>query len=165
MEPKSGKCSLHFAPNRKRFMTYFDVFEKCHDRAVEERSAPDSKRLAFNINFWSDVGECPEAQDLRHEYWYIMANIPEMTACEECFLDVVYPELVADAEARAAAGGEDKVNSVARNFYHKPRLIKKATACRMADPWMRQLFKTACRRKYDVWYMDAKVRERLDSSK
>lgn len=164
-EPKSGKCSLHFAPNRKRFMTYFDVFEKCHDQAVEERSAPDSKRLAYNINFWSDVGECPENQDLRHEFWYIMADIPEMTACEECFLDVVYPELVAEVEARAAAGGEDKMKSVASNFYHQPLLVKKATMCQMADPWMRQLFRTACRRGYGVWYMDAKVRERLDSSK
>lgn len=162
-EPKAGKCSLHFTPNRKRFLTYFDVFEKCHDRAMEERSAPDSKRLAFNINFWANVDECPRDQPLRQEYWYTMADIPEMTACEECFLDVVYPELVADVEARAASGSEHKVMSVARNFYHKPHLIKSATVCQMASPWMRQLFRSACRRENGIWYMDEKVRERLGS--
>ncbi|KUI52755.1 hypothetical protein VP1G_00246 [Cytospora mali] len=156
-EPKSGKCSMHFTSNRKRFLTYFDLFEKCHDRAMEERSAPDSKHLASNINFWSDVEECPRDQPLRHEYWYVMADIPEMTACEECFLDVVYPQMA------TSAGSDDRGSSVARNFYHKPHLIKSATVCQMASPWMRQLFKTACRRENGIWYMDEKVRERLES--
>lgn len=162
-EPKSGKCSLHFTPSRKRFLTYFDVFEKCHDRAMEERSAPDSKRLAYNVNFWANVEECPREKPLRQEYWYTMADIPEMTVCEECFLDVVYPELVADVAARTAASGEDRVNSVARNFYRKPHHIKSATVCQMASPWMRQLFRSACRRENGIWYMDEKIRETLES--
>ena len=160
-EAKSGKCSLHFAPKRNRFLTYFDTFEKCHDRAMAERSAPDSKRLAFNINSWSEVAECPQDKHLRYEYWYTMADIPEMTVCEECFLDVVYPELAADLEARTATGIENSANAVARNFYTQPYLIRSSTVCRMSSPWMRQLFKTACRKEKGIPYMSEKVRERL----
>lgn len=162
-EPKSGKCSLHYAPSRNRFLMYFDVFEKCHDRAMDERTAPDSKRLAFNIKFWSNVHECPRDQPVRHGYWYTMADIPGMTVCEECFLDVVYPEAVAEVKAKAATGSEDGVTSVARNFYHKPHHIKSTTVCQMASPWMRRVFKRACRKENGVRYMNDKVRTKLRS--
>ncbi|KKY30123.1 putative ser arg-related nuclear matrix protein [Diaporthe ampelina] len=124
-EPKPGRCSLHFMPNRNRFLTYFDVFEKCHDVAMETKSAPDVQRLADNINFWASVDECPRDDPLRNAEWYIMASIPEMTVCNECFLDVVFPELVADVEANTVAGSERR--SVARDFYRDPTLIEATT--------------------------------------
>lgn len=84
-------------------------------------------------------------------------------------MDVVYPELVADAEAASSGGGGggvgegQVVNSVARNFYQKAQLIKSATVCQMASPWMKNLFRRACKREDGIAYLDSRVRERLGS--
>lgn len=165
-EPRSGQCSLHFAPHRTRFLTYFDILEDTHDRAMTRNTAPNMDRLVERIDSWAGVEECPQDEPQRHASWYVMAHIPEMTVCEECFLDVVYPELVVDASATMAHGGiasEGAVNSVVRNFYHKPQLIKSATVCQMASPVMRDLFRRACRRDDGIGYLDSKLRDRLDS--
>lgn len=158
-EPKSGRCSLHFTPNRNRFLTYFDVFEKCHDVAMETKSAPDVQRLADNINFWVRVDECPRDESLRNAEWYTMASIPEMTVCNECFLDVVFPELVADVDANTVAGSERR--SAARDFYRDPTPIEAATVCQMASPKMREVFRRACRREDGIDFLDDQVRRRL----
>ncbi|KAJ4388722.1 hypothetical protein N0V93_006181 [Gnomoniopsis smithogilvyi] len=163
-EARSGQCSLHYAPNRTRFLTYFDILEDTHDRAMARSSAPNLERLVERIDSWAGVEECPKDEPQRHASWYIMAHIPEMTVCEECFLDVVYPELVVDASAMASGtASEGAENSVVRNFYHKPQLIKSATVCQMASPAMRDLFRRACRRDDGIAYLDAKVRDRLGS--
>lgn len=158
-EPRSGKCSLHFAPNRNRFVTYFDVFESTHDDAMANHSVPNIQRLADTVNMWTGIEECPRDEPIRQNMWYTMANVPEVTACEECFMDVVYPQLVADANA--AASERQAVNSVARNFYQKPQLIRCATVCEMASPWMRDLFHRACRREDGLAFLDSRVAERL----
>lgn len=164
-EPRPGQCSLHFAPNRTRFLTYFDILEDTHDRAMAKNSAPNMQRLVERIDSWAGIEECPKDEPQRHGSWYTMAHIPEMTVCEECFLDVVYPELVVDASAIANGTADDDqaVNSVVRNFYHRPQLIKSATVCQMASPGMRDLFRRACRRDDGIGYLDSKVRDRLGS--
>lgn len=163
-EPRSGQCSLHFAPNRTRFLTYFDILEDTHDRAMARNSSPNMERLVERIDSWAGVEECPKDEPQRHAFWYTMAHIPEMTVCEECFLDVVYPELVVDASAMAnGTAGEGAENSVVRNFYHKPQLIKSATVCQMASPAMRDLFRRACRREDGIAYLDTKVRDKFGS--
>lgn len=164
-EPRSGQCSLHFAPHRTRFLTYFDILEDTHDRAMARNSAPNMQRLVERIDSWAGVEECPQDEPQRNAAWYTMAHIPEMTVCEECFLDVVYPELVVDASAIADGTADEgqAVKSVVRNFYHKPQLIKSATVCQMASPWMRDLFRRACKRDDGIGYLDSKVRDRLGS--
>lgn len=159
-EPKPGRCSLHFTPNRNRFLTYFDVFEKCHDDAIATKSAPSIQRLADNINFWAEVKECPRDEPHRNTRWYSMASVPEMTVCDECFLDVVYPELLADVKAHTVAGSERR--SVARDFYQKPLLIEATTVCQMASPKMRETFRRACRRDDGIEFLDEQVRRRLN---
>lgn len=158
--PKPGRCGLHFLPNRTRFLTYFDVFEKCHDVAVETKSAPDVQRLADNINFWAKVEECPRDEPLRNARWYTMASVPEMTVCKECFLDVVYPELVADIDANTATGSERR--SVVRNFYQQPATFAGTTMCQMASPEMREVFRRACRMDDGIDFLDDQIRRRLD---
>ncbi|KAI3392903.1 hypothetical protein diail_4990 [Diaporthe ilicicola] len=159
-EPKPGRCSLHFTPNRSRFLTYFDVFEKCHDDAMATKSAPSIQRLADNINFWAEIEECPRDEPLRNQKWHNMASVPEMTVCEECFLDVVYPELLADVAANTVAGSESR--TVARDFYQKPLLFEATTVCQMASPKMREIFRRACRREDGIEFLDDHIRRRLD---
>lgn len=162
-EPRPGKCSLHFTPSRNRFLTYFDALESTHDHAVYTGTAPRIQRLAKKISLFSDVDECPRDEPHRNMQWYMMAHIPEMTVCEECFLDVVYPELETQLEAAVSSGpgkGAD-VSPVVRNFYQEPHTIKHSTVCQMASPRMRDLFRRACRREDGIEYLDTKVQERL----
>lgn len=168
LEPRQGRCSLRFAPGRARFAVYFDAFESAHDRAVADRAPPSVRRLAEDIGFYSGIEECSRDEPGRRRQWYVMAHVPEVTVCQECFLDVVCPELVADADAVASAGGDGNgdgraVRSVARDFYQEPQVIKSATVCQMARPWMRDLFKRACRRDDGIEYLDSRVREKLGS--
>lgn len=162
-EPRAGKCSLHFTPNRNRFLTYFDALESTHDHAVYTGTAPCIQRLAKKINLFTEVNECPRDEPQRNMPWYMMAHIPEMTVCEECFLDVVYPELETQLEAAvsSAPGKSRDVSPVVRNFYQEPHVIKHSTVCQMASPRMRDLFRRACRREDGIDYLDFKVQERL----
>ncbi|PSR94326.1 hypothetical protein BD289DRAFT_144681 [Coniella lustricola] len=162
-EPKPGVCSLHFAPNRNRFLLYFDLLESSHDHAVIHQSIPDATRLADGIRKWSEIEECPGDMPLRNEPWYIPSSIPELTICEECYTEVVVPELVADAEAMARThnGPLQGHNEVIRNFYRKPQVIRSETICQMSNPDIRDLFRKACRRKDGVEYLDFKVRQKL----
>lgn len=162
-EPRPGKCSLHFTPNRNRFLTYFDALESTHDHAVYTGTGPRIQRLAKKISLFAEVDECPRDEPRRNMQWYMMAHIPEMTVCEECFLDVVYPELETQLEAAVSSGpgkGTD-VSPVVRNFYQEPHTIKHSTVCQMASPRMRDLFRRACRREDGIDYLDSKVQERL----
>ncbi|KAG8159985.1 hypothetical protein KVR01_010622 [Diaporthe batatas] len=158
-EPKSGECSLHFTENRNRFLIYFDVFEKCHDVAMDTKSAPDVQRLADNINFWAKVDECPRDEPLRNAKWNTMSSIPEMTVCHECFLEVVFPELVADVNSHTVTGSERR--SVARDFYQNPSLINEATVCQMASPKMREVFRRACKLEDGIDFLDDQIRRRM----
>lgn len=162
-EPRPGKCSLHFTPNRNRFLTYFDALESTHDHALHTGNAPRIQRLAKKISLFADVAECPREEPQRNMSWYMMAHIPEMTVCEECFLDVVYPELETQLEAAVSSvpGKGADVSPVVRNFYQEPHTIKHSTVCQMASHRMRDLFRRACRRDDGIEYLDSKVRERL----
>lgn len=164
-EPRPGKCSLHFTPNRNRFLTYFDALESTHDHAVYTGTGPRIQRLAKKLSLFSEVDECPRDEPQRNMQWYMMAHIPEMTVCEECFLDVVYPELETQLEAVVSSGpgkGAD-VSPVVRNFYQEPHTIRHLTVCQMASPRMRDLFRRACRRQDGIDYLDSKVQERLQA--
>lgn len=98
-----------------------------------------------------------------------MAHVPEMTVCEACFFEVVYPHLGASVDAigddeRDGQARTGSSNLVARNFYHKPQTIRSATVCQMASSSIRELFHRACEREDDgIAYLDSKVRERLGS--
>lgn len=70
-EPRSGRCSLHFAPDRQRFVTFFDLFERTHDRVAAMAEPSDTQRLAEGIRFWAGVEEwCVGDQPRRHASWY-----------------------------------------------------------------------------------------------
>lgn len=164
-EPRPGVCSLHFAPNRNRFLLYFDVFESTHDRAVANHSAPSIQRLADGIRKWSEIEECPGNVSLRNEPWYRPSSIPELTVCEECYTEMVMPEVQPDVEATLSTVSNNGqiVSAVPRNFYRKPQIIRSATVCQMASPSMRDLFRRACKREDGIEYLDLKVQERLGS--
>ncbi|KAJ4302194.1 hypothetical protein N0V88_002330 [Collariella sp. IMI 366227] len=112
-QPTRGICELHFAPDRKRFFTYFRLMEDTTDRALARRAPPNIVQLADRIREISLPEECRRNTPLLNQKWHVLQKVPELTVCEECFEGFVLP-MIEDEESRS---------EVPRNFY-KQRMLK-----------------------------------------
>ncbi|KAL6889713.1 hypothetical protein HDV57DRAFT_339542 [Trichoderma longibrachiatum] len=149
-EPTRNVCSLHFTPQRKQFVLFFDAFETTSDKGYVTNRKPDLGELSMMLTRLSTLDECREDRRVSDGYWYVMEYLPEFTVCGECYEDVVRPLRMED-------------NVIAQNFYPKPTKLPIAT-CQLYSPRMRDVFRRACRNK-DPEYLEAKVRERLKVEK
>ncbi|TLS27969.1 hypothetical protein PpBr36_01622 [Pyricularia pennisetigena] len=129
-EPTKAICSLHFSAERLRFLDYFDLLEETSDRAKSRGSIPDLRRLYDKLRRLS-LGDCARDEYLTDREWYTIRNFPRFTACEECFEQVVQPEI-------------DRSNPLARQFLHRPQRMRRA-ACQLYSARMRRHFAEACR--------------------
>lgn len=149
-EPTRNVCSLHFTPQRKQFVLFFDAFETTSDKGYVTNKKPDIGDLSMMLTRLSTLNECREDRRVSDGYWYVMEYLPDFTVCGECYEDVVRPQRTDD-------------NVIAQNFYMKPTKLPVAT-CQLYSPRMREVFKRACRNK-DPEYLEGKVRERLKIEK
>ncbi|KAL7962508.1 hypothetical protein V8C34DRAFT_270582 [Trichoderma compactum] len=149
-EPTRNVCSLHFTPQRKQFVLFFDAFETTSDKGYVTNKKPDLGDLSMMLTRLSTLNECREGRRVSDGYWYVMEYLPDFTVCGECYEDVVRPQRTDD-------------NVIAQNFYMKPTKLPVAT-CQLYSPRMREVFKRACRNK-DPEYLEGKVRERLKIEK
>ncbi|KAK8003461.1 hypothetical protein PG989_003180 [Apiospora arundinis] len=148
-ESTRGVCDMHnvtYNGARKRFMLYFDAMETVSDQALAANRAPDMRALADKVREISSTDECAFGRPVSNRKWYTMRSIPEVTVCQECFHEVVMPELDRDD------------SGVQGNFLHKPQQLATA-ACQLYSPRMRSAFQKAVRKR-DLRYFEAKIRER-----
>lgn len=75
--PTKGMCDLHFAPERKRFLDYFDVLETASDRA-RNRGVPDIQDIANQLRDISLVEECYRNTPLQSAKWYVSSLAPDI---------------------------------------------------------------------------------------
>ncbi|KAL7949038.1 hypothetical protein V8C42DRAFT_313064 [Trichoderma barbatum] len=149
-EPSRNVCSLHFTPQRKQFVLFFDAFETTSDKGYVTNRKPDLGDLSMMLTRLSTLNECREDRRVSDGYWYVMEYLPDFTVCGGCYEDVVRPQRTED-------------NVIAQNFYMKPTKLPIAT-CQLYSPRMREVFKRACKNK-DPEYLEGKVRERLKIEK
>lgn len=140
-------CSLHFAPARRLFVLFFDVFETSSDKALDAKRSPNITDLAQRLERLSLCRECRADTPVSHGYWHTMQFLPDFTVCAECFKDMVEPRLKEN-------------NIIARNFHIHQQQRPSAT-CQLYSPRMRDIFQKACRRN-DPKYLEDRVRERMD---
>lgn len=148
-EPTRGKCDMHqegYLGIRKRFMLYFDAMETVSDRALATSSAPDIKWLAEKVGALASRRECQYGGSETDEKWYMMRSIPRFTVCEECYEEVVWPEI------------KREDTGVQADFTYKPQTLP-VGACQLYSPRMRAAFQKAVRRQ-DLRYFEAKVLDR-----
>ncbi|ESZ90010.1 hypothetical protein SBOR_9603 [Sclerotinia borealis F-4128] len=132
----------------KRFVQYFDALETTADGAAYHNSSPDTRALAKLARKFSILQECQQDNELPERRWYIITQLPDFTVCEECFDDVVLPEL------------EDR-KSIPLMFNKTPQLIKKAS-CQLYSTRMRAVFQKACNSN-DYMLLATKARERKNA--
>lgn len=149
-EPTRGICDMHQQGYgggvRKRFVEYFDMTETISDQALATGRAPDIRSLAERVRVRSQINECMNSQILSGAQWFTMRSIPDVTVCQECFYEVVWPEL------------ERNDGGVQGNFLLRPQQLQ-AAACQLYSPRMRDAFKRAVERN-DLRYFESKVRQR-----
>ncbi|KAB8300067.1 hypothetical protein EYC80_000301 [Monilinia laxa] len=139
-------CDLRF--DSKRFVRYFDALETTADDAAYHDSSPDTRALAKLARRFSVLEECQQSTDLPDRRWYFITQLPDFTVCEECFDDIVVPEL------------EDG-KAIPLMFTKVPQRIQKAS-CQLYSERMRAIFQKACNSD-DYMLLATKARERKNA--
>lgn len=136
-------CDLRF--DSKRFVQYFDALETTADKSEIEESAPDTRALVSLAKRMSLFPECERDNNLLDQSWNVITQLPEFTVCEECFDEVVWPEL------------EDR-KAIPMMFSKKLPTLPVAS-CQLYSARMRGIFRTAVDGN-DYKFLAQKARER-----
>jgi hypothetical protein len=148
-EATKGTCDMHqhgFSGDRKRFVEYFDLMETVSDKALLAKTTPDIRKLADRIRELSLVEECYASQPVAGRKWYTMRSVPACTVCEECFNEVIWPEIERDR------------SGIATEFYKNPQRLSVA-ACQLYSLRMRGAFQKAVDRN-DLDHFESALRRR-----
>ncbi|CZR60311.1 related to ser/arg-related nuclear matrix protein [Phialocephala subalpina] len=136
-------CDLRF--DSKRFVQYFDALETAADQADYDDGAPDTRNLAGLAKHLALFDECRQDTDIFDKRWHIITQLPEFTVCEECFDEVVWPEL-------------EEGKAIPMMFNKTLQRIPKAS-CQLYSPKMRGIFRLASD-SGDYKMLASKARER-----
>jgi len=136
-------CDLRF--DSKRFIQYFDALETTADLSSDMYEPPDTRDLAYLCRKFALIPECQNDKDLVDRKWHIITQLPEFTVCEECFDEVVYPE-IEDGKAVAKLFSKD--------LKRMPR-----ASCQLYGEKMRGIFRLAVD-SGDYKLLASKARER-----
>lgn len=141
-------CDLRF--DSKRFVSYFDALEGAHESSdLDGPYAPDTRNLVRLVRRKVAVDECPgDDVALSHAKWFIIPSVPDFTVCEECYDDIVWPEL---DPARNGPGG------IADAFQRSMVRIPSRRTCQLGSERKRMVWRKAVERN-DVHVLTKELR-------
>ncbi|KAF2090255.1 hypothetical protein K490DRAFT_36576 [Saccharata proteae CBS 121410] len=145
-------CSLRTESHR--FEKYMDLLVDIHDKASKNRRTPDMLpfiELATH-NAWKS--ECPRDNIIFDGLWHIIPGLPELTVCEECYDDIIYPLL---------KSGNSIADAFTRTMQSVPQetLTGIGSSCQLYSPRMRRVFQRAVKDEdLGYGYLVKKARER-----
>ena len=139
-------CDLR--SDSKRFATYVDTLEEIANRAVHTHKHPDTRGFVDLARTMASIRECPGDDRIVGQPWHIIPQIPELTVCEECYDEVVWPLI-------------ETGSPLAAHFNRTMQLVAPpdvGVSCQLYPPRMRKLFEEACRRDDFVGLRNAALR-------
>jgi hypothetical protein len=136
-------CDLRF--DSKRFIQYFDALETTADLSSNMYEPPDTRDLVYLCHKLAMLPECQRDKDLLERKWHLITQLPEFPVCEECYDEVVYPEI-------------DDGKAIAKLFAKDLKRLPRAS-CQLYGERMRGLFRLAVD-SGDYKLLAAKARER-----
>lgn len=131
-------CDMRF--ESKRFVKYFDALEIA--AAKPSKYGPPDTRDLVRL---ASIPECQHDQDIINGHWHTITQLPEFTVCEECFDEVVGPDI-------------DDGKAIAKMFSKGTRPLPRAS-CQLYGEKMRGIFRVAVDGE-DYRYLASKARER-----
>ncbi|KAK0101206.1 hypothetical protein ONS95_012813 [Cadophora gregata] len=147
--PSPRICDLRF--DSKRFVQYFDALETTADLASYHDDAPDTRDLASLARRLALFEECQQDKDLLDRRWHMITQLPEFTVCEECFDEVVWPEL-------------EENKAIPLMFNKNLQRLPKAS-CQLYSAKMRGIFRLAVDSgDYKMLASKARERKKIESA-
>ena len=148
-------CTLRI--DSKRFPKYLDVIVDIDDKAHSSASRggtrkPDLQLLIDLAGSFAYKQECQRDHILLDQTWYFPPCMPELTVCEECFDEVIYPNI------KRGSSVAERFNKVLQPLV--PDMGGKST-CQLYSPRMRRVWEKSIRN--DDWdYLKRKARARME---
>lgn len=152
----SGICEMHYAPDRKRFFTYFHILREAAEKALERSVPVNVNEVARQLRAVLLHDECMRDVKVPERAWFVLKQIPEFTVCEECYDTVVWPIIEAKRN-----------NVVVRNFLDR-RQVRAHASCQLYSDRMRKVFREVCETgdfKYLAHVLQDRMREMLEIEK
>jgi len=148
-------CTLRM--NSKRFPKYLDVLVDIDDKARSNAShggkrTPDLKPLIDLASSFAYKQECQRDHILLDQTWYFPPAMPEMTVCEECFDEMIYPAI------KRGSPVADHFNKVLQPLV--PAMAGKSS-CQLYSPRMKRVWERSIKNE-DWEYLKRKVKERKE---
>ncbi|EKG17924.1 hypothetical protein MPH_04873 [Macrophomina phaseolina MS6] len=152
MDSSARICS--FRSTSTRFPQYLDTLLEVHEQALKSRTgAPDMAPFLNLASAHAWKRECTRDEILLGNPWHFLPGIPEFTVCEECYEDVVYPEV---------KRGSRLADDVTRTLQFVPsdaEFTGEGNSCQLYSLRMRRVWARAVEDD-DAVYLARKVRER-----
>ncbi|KAL1648076.1 hypothetical protein SLS58_002403 [Diplodia intermedia] len=146
-------CS--FRMKSKRFPQYLDTLLEIHEGALRSRSGTaDFSRFVDLASEHAWKRECSRDTVFLGSLWHTYPGLPEFTVCEECYDDVVYPDV--KRGSRLADGVTRTLGFVASEA---ELVTGEGNSCQLYSPRMRRIWARAVQDD-DAVYLARKVRER-----
>ena len=134
------RCDLRF--DSPRFIGYFDALEVAADSASASpdgyghKGRPvDTRALAALVKRKTATDECQQDRDLFEKRWFFIPSLPEFTVCEECFDEVILPDL-----NHHHNHAKEREANLAKHFHPHPQRLAKAS-CQLYGNRMRNVWK------------------------
>lgn len=145
-------CSLRPQHNN-RFSTYIDCLAELHETGISAHRMPDSYDFVSLVRRKTKFSECTrDDKQKRAEWYYIPTLAPALTVCEECYNDVVVPQLRSNSD-------------VAMRFNRSPQTVraedKYGLSCQLYSGRMREIFSWAVENN-DMRYLARKAKDRKE---
>ncbi|KAL1617866.1 hypothetical protein SLS56_010828 [Neofusicoccum ribis] len=151
----SSKRLCSFRIGSRRFPQYLDTLLDIHEEATMSRSGkPDLSSILELVSEHSWKRECTRDTTIFNGLWHTLPGLPDLTICEECYNDVVYPDV---------KRGSKLADEITRTLQFVPGEAELVTgegnSCQLYSPRMRRVWARAAQDD-DAIYLARKVRER-----
>jgi hypothetical protein len=141
-------CALR--TSSKRFEKYLDLLVEIDDEAAKTKRPPDIERFIKLVREHAFKAECAKDKPFVRRPWHFISNLPELTVCEECYDDLVWPAM-------------RNKNAVALMFNRTTQLVPgedaEGASCCLYSPRMRRVWNRALEDE-DLAYLRRKAVER-----
>ena len=127
-------CS--FRLESTRLAAYAELLESTAKQSEEHRRPPNMFHFIELAKRYTDFQECARHELLKDQDWYFHPDLRELTVCEECYEEVVWPAIKRDMP-------------IASDFKRHAKAVAPShvgVSCQLYSPRMRRIFQDACHR-------------------
>jgi hypothetical protein len=150
--PLKYMCSLR--TSSRRFPKYVDLLVELDTDAQDLSQRPAISRFVQMARDNAFKGECAKDKAFTRKAWLFIPSLPELTVCEECYDELVWP----------ACQSKSTPSTIPRLFNKSLQLVPNedpeiGSSCCLYSSRMRRIFDTAVR-EADFSYLKRKAVER-----